>query len=96
MAALLAVDRRAELFGAVVTIADLALFSFPDHDADAVTIYQVWEILERDWPFELDPEASEAEYAVRVTARFHDGSVLKIAAGADCCDGSGCRQCRGY
>jgi len=96
MAALLAVDRRAELFGAAVTIAELALHSFLDHDGDAVTIYQVWEVLERDWSFEIDPDASEAEYAIGVTARFRDGSVLKIAARADCCDGAGCRHCRGY
>ena len=96
MAALLAVDRRAEQFGTAVTIADLALHSFPDHDGDAVTIYEVWEVLERDWSFELDRDACEAEYAIGVTARFRDGSVLRIAARADCCDGSGCRHCRGY
>lgn len=96
MGALLAVDRRAELFGAAVTIADLALHSFPDHDGDAVTIYDVWDRLERDWAHELDRAASEVEYAVGVTARFRDGSVLHVAARADCCDGSGCRHCRGY
>ena len=90
MAALLAVDRRAEQFGAAVTIADLALHSFPDHDGDAVTIYEVWEVLERDWSFELDRDVCEAEYAIGVTARFLDGSVLRIAARADCCDGAGC------
>ena len=53
-------------------------------------------MLERDWSFELDRDACEAEYAIGVTARFLDGSVLRIAARADCCDGSGCRYCRGY
>ncbi|KUR75289.1 hypothetical protein [Novosphingobium sp. Fuku2-ISO-50] len=96
MAALLAVDRRAELFGVAVTIADLALFSLPDHDGDEVTIYQVWDVLERDWSFKLDRDDGEAEYAIGATARFNDGSVLHIAARADCCDGSGCRHCRGY
>jgi len=96
MASILAVDRRAELFGAAVTIADLAVHAFPDHNGDVVTIYHVWQVLERDWAFEIDADASEAEYGIGVTARFRDGSVLKIAARANCCDGSGCRHGRGY
>ena len=96
MAGVLSVDRSAELFGATATIADLAVYSFPDHEGDAVTIYDVWAVLERDWSFELDRDASDAEYAIGVTAKFRDGSVLKIAARADCCVGLGCAHCRGY
>ncbi len=94
MAACLQVDRRGEKFGAAVTIADLAVNSFPDHSGVLANIYDVWEILERDWPFEIDSGASSMEYATGVFARFLDGSVLRISAWADCCDGSGCRHCR--
>ena len=94
MGAFLAVDRKAERFGAEVTIADLAVHSFPAHASDLVNIYEVWEVLERDWQYELDRAASETEYTVGVTARFRDGSVLHISAWADCCDGAGCRHCR--
>ena len=95
MAAFLAVDRRTEQFGAAVTIADLAVNSFPDHRCAFANIYEVWEALERDWRFELDHAGSSMEYATGVSARFRDGSVLHIAAWAACCDGSGCRYCRG-
>jgi len=95
MGAFLQVDRRAEIFGAAVTIADLAVHSFPGHCGDFVNIYQVWEVLEQDWPFELDVAACEMEYTVGVSARFRDGSKLHISAWADCCNGSGCRHCRG-
>ena len=94
MAAFLAVDRRTEQFGAAVTIADLAVNSFPDHQCAFANIYEVWEALERDWRFELDRSGSTMEYATGVSARFRDGSVLHIAAWAACCDGSGCRHCR--
>ena len=94
MGAFLAVDRKAERFGAAVTIADLAVHSFPEHFSDLVNVYEVWDVLERDWQFEFDRAASETEYAVGVTARFRDGSALHISAWADCCDGSGCRHCR--
>ena len=94
MAAFLAVDRRTEQFGAAVTIADLAVNSFPDHRCAFANIYEVWEALERDWRFELDHAGSSMEYATGVSARFRDGSVLHIAAWAACCDGSGCRYCR--
>lgn len=95
MSAYLQVDRRAEVFGSAVTIADLAAHSFPDHQCAFAHIYEVWEVLERDWAFELDRRASELEYATGVAAHFRDGSVLYIAAWADCCDGAGCRHCRG-
>ena len=95
MAAFLAVDRRAEQFGAAVTIADLAVNSFPEYQCAFANIYEVWEALERDWRFELDHAGSSMEYATGVSARFRDGSVLHIAAWAACCDGSGCRYCRG-
>lgn len=95
MGAFLTVDRRAEMFGAPVTIADLAVHSFPAHCGDFVNIYQVWAVLEQDWPFELDRAASEMEYTVGVSARFRDGSTLHISAWAGCCDGAGCRHCRG-
>lgn len=95
MTAFVEVDRRAEQFGAAVTIADLAVNSFPDHQCASASIYEVWEALERDWRFELDRTGSTMEYATGVSARFRDGSVLHIAAWADCCNGSGCRHCRG-
>jgi hypothetical protein len=93
MPANLQVDRRGEKFGAAVTIADLAVNSFPDHSGALANVYDVWEVLERDWPFEIDRCASSMEYATGVFARFLDGSVLTISAWADCCDGSGCRHC---
>lgn len=95
MAAFLEIDRRAEQFGAMVTISDLAANSFPEHRSAFANIYEVWEVLERDWPFELDRAGSSMEYATGVSARFRDGSVLHIGAWADCCDGTGCRHCRG-
>lgn len=91
----LVVDRAHEKFGAPVTIADLALHSFPDFNCQFSHIYEVWERLETDWRDELDRSASTMEYATGVSARFKDGSVLHISAWADCCDGSGCRHCRG-
>jgi len=39
MGVFLTVDRRAEILGAAVTIADLAVHSFPDHCGDFVSIY---------------------------------------------------------
>ena len=95
MAAFLQVDRRTEQFGAAVTIADLAVFSFPEHRSAFTNVYEVWEVLERDWRHELDRVHSAIEYATGVSARFRDGSTLHIAAWADCCDGEGCRHCRG-
>lgn len=91
----LVVDRAHERFGAEVTIADLARHSFPDFNCNLVHIYEVWERLEEDWRFELDRDASTLEYATGVSARFKDGSTLHISAWADCCDGFGCRHCRG-
>lgn len=91
----LVVDRANERFGAEVTIADLARHSFPDFNCNIVHIYEVWQRLEEDWRFELDRDASTLEYATGVSARFKDGSTLHISAWADCCDGSGCRHCRG-
>ncbi|MDE2563014.1 MAG: hypothetical protein KGL48_12285 [Sphingomonadales bacterium] len=93
MPACLQIDRRAEKFGSAVTIADLAAHSFPDHRSAFANIHDVWEVLERDWSFEIDRDKSEMEYATGVTAHFRDGSVLYIGALAGCCDGSGCRHC---
>lgn len=94
MSACLVVDRSAELFGSNVTIADLAVHSFPAFDSQSVHIYEVWDVLEPDWRDELDRSGSTMEYACRVSARFRDGSILHIGAWADCCNGSGCRHCR--
>lgn len=94
MSARLVVDRSAELFGSNVTIADLAAHSFPAFDSQSVHIYEVWDVLERDWRDELDRSGSTMEYALGVSARFRDGSILHIGAWADCCNGSGCRHCR--
>lgn len=80
MVAFVQVDRRNEMFGSTVTIADLAANSFPDHQCAFTHIYEVWEVLERDWAFELNHQASESEYATGVLAHFRDGS--------------GCRHCR--
>jgi len=93
MAARIVVDRTAELFGAAVTIADLALNSFVGLDSDRTHIYEVWDTLERDWRDELDRSGSSLEYATGVSARFNDGSVLHIGAWSDCCDGTVCRHC---
>lgn len=93
MPAFVHVDRSAEHFGAAVTIADLAVHSFPRHECAFANIHEVWEVLERDWPCELDRAGSTTEYATGVSARFKDGSVLHVAAWAACCEGSGCRHC---
>lgn len=95
MSARLVVDRRGELFGAAVTIADLAVHSFNDLVSEQAHIYDVWAVLERDWRDELDRSASEMEYATGVAAHFRDGSILHVGAWADCCDATGCRHCRG-
>ena len=94
MTSRLVVDNSVEIFGAKVSIADLAVHSFPRLDSRSATIYAVWAVLERDWRDELDHAASEMEYTCGVTARFRDGSILHIGAWADCCDGTGCRHCR--
>lgn len=95
MSARLVVDRSSGHFGSNVTIADLAIHSFPGLESHGAHIYEVWEVLERDWCEELDRSGSSMEYCTGVSARFRDGSVLHIGAWADCCDGSGCRHCRG-
>lgn len=95
MSAHLIVDRAQEKFGADITIADLAMHSFPDFNGNQAHIYEVWEKLEEDWPLELDRTGSILEPATGVAARFSDGSILYISAWAECCDGSGCRYCRG-
>jgi hypothetical protein len=87
-------DNSGNTMGGKVTIADLAQFSFNDRDSQTMNIYQADEILRRDWRDEL--AAVEMEYALGVSATFKDGTKLHVAAWADCCDGSGCKHCRGY
>lgn len=85
------VNTSAEKFGAAVTIAHLAQFSFEGWSSDALTCYQAADILERDWNFEI--EELEMEYLTGVQVSFKDGSRLSVGTWADCCDGSGCKQC---
>jgi hypothetical protein len=77
MAAFLAVDRRTEQFGAAVTIADLAVNSFPDHQCAFANIYEVWEALERDWRRIIDAGASwdHPGYKAHVTFTMGDLEV---------------------
>jgi hypothetical protein len=89
----LTVDNSAEIFGANVSIADLAQFSFNGEDSDKLHIYRADQILARDWRDELVDV--DMEYLLSVRAKFKDGSALNVSAWADCCDGDGCRYCRG-
>jgi hypothetical protein len=89
----LSVDTSEEIFGDKVSIAHLAQFTFTGVESDDLTIYRADELLQRDWRWEI--ASVEMEYALGVTAVFKDGSKLSVSAWADCCDGSGCRQCSG-
>lgn len=77
------IDTSAERFGAAVTIAHLAQFSFEGEDSDALHIYRADQIIARDWPFEV--EEIDMEYAMGVRAMFKDGSALFVGASGDCC-----------
>lgn len=87
-------DNSGNTMGGNTTIADLAQFSFNGRDSQDMNIYQADEILRRDWRFELADV--QMEYALGVSATFKDGTILHVAAWADCCDGSGCKHCRGH
>ncbi|MFY9350648.1 MAG: hypothetical protein WBL20_17140 [Sphingobium sp.] len=87
-------DNSGNTMGGRTTLADLAQFSFNDRDSQTMNIYQADDILRRDWRDELVDV--EMEYALGVSATFKDGTKLHVAAWADCCDGSGCKHCRGY
>lgn len=80
----MSVDNRAEIFGDITSIADLAQFSFTSEDSQALHIYRAEEILRADWRDEIVDV--EMEYALGITATFKDGSKLNVAAWADCCD----------
>lgn len=86
-------DNSGNTMGGKVTLADLATFSFNDCDSQTMDIYHADAILRRDWPFELADV--QMEYALGVSATFKDGTILHVAAWADCCDGSGCKHCQG-
>lgn len=88
------VDMKGEKFGAAVSIAHLAANGFADWDAQTRHIYDADEMISREWKWELERPV-EMEYATGVTATFKDGSILRVAAWGDCCEGqgSGCRHC---
>lgn len=77
------IDMSGERFGAQVSIAHLAQHSFHSVTSDDVNIYQVDQILTREWKWDI--ETVEMEYLTGVTAIFKDGSKLNVAAWADCC-----------
>lgn len=88
----LSVDRTAEIFGDLTSIADLAQFSFTGEDSQKLDIYRVDEILQADWRDEI--RDMEMEYALGVITTFKDGSKLNVAAWADCCDRTSyCSHC---
>lgn len=88
------VDTRHEKFGSKITIAHLASNGFTDLDSNQLHIYQVADMLTRDWRDEI-AEPVEMEYLTGVTAMFADGSKLSIGAWADCCDDKRCKHCLG-
>lgn len=88
------IDNSAEIFGARVSIADLAQFSFNGLHSDALTVYEAGAILDRDWRWEMVPNTMSLENGLGTSVRFKDGSALSVSAWADCCDGNGyCPQC---
>lgn len=87
----ISIDNSSERFGAKTTIADIAQHSFASHSSDALSIYRADAIVQRDWRDEI--EAVEMEYLLGINVTFKDGSKLSVAAWADCCDGTGCRDC---
>jgi hypothetical protein len=60
-----------------------------------VHIYEAGKGLRRTGASNSTATLGTLEYATGVSARFKDGSTLHISAWANCCDGSGCRHCRG-
>lgn len=87
------VNNSNEIFGAAVSIADLARNSFPEWDADAMNVYQADARLQRDWRDEID--TMEMEYLTGVSVEFKDGSLLRVSAWASCCDHGNCKWCGG-
>lgn len=72
------IDTSSEKFGAAVTIAHLARFSFNGQNSDDMDIYFAAGLLERDWKFELVDY--DYEYGMGVHAEFKDGSKLNVSA----------------
>lgn len=72
------VDLSAEKFGAPVSIAHLAVFSFNGVSSDRLSIQAAADTFERDWRFEL--ESYELEYGIFCEAVFRDGSKLAVSA----------------
>lgn len=87
------VNNSDEIFGDATSIADLAQHSFADWDANHRNIYQADQRLHRDWRDELAD--IDMEYLTGVTARFKDGSVLRVSAWSGCCDHGNCKWCGG-
>lgn len=75
------IDTSEEKFGAKVTIAHLAVFSFAHLDSDTLDIYTAQRISERDWKWEL--ESWDYEYLTSHGMVFKDGSRLFVSAWAD-------------
>jgi hypothetical protein len=75
------IDVSEETFGAKVTIAHLAVFSFFHLDSDTLDIYTAQRISNRDWKWEL--EDWDYEYLTSHGMVFKDGSKLFVSAWAD-------------
>ncbi len=75
------IDNSKEQFGANVSLADLAQFSFKDMSSERLNIYRAAEILMSDWRWEVD--TFDYEYGLGMSAYFKDGSAIHVAAPAD-------------
>ena len=70
------VDTSAERFGAKVTIAHLARYSFGQKGGTDLTAYGAIAILRHDWRDELESIIAEDRKAVN--ALFRDGAELRV------------------
>lgn len=73
----ISIDTTGEIYGATVTIADLAQYTpILSRDSDCLTIYEVEEAMSREWPWEI--ETWNYEYLTGYSAKFKDGSVTTL------------------
>lgn len=78
------VDNSGEIFGSKCSIADLAQY-FPiarDNHSRDLNVYEVAAAYEREYKHEL--RESVMEYPTGCGFYFRDGSVLHVAAWAEC------------
>lgn len=73
----ISIDTTGEIYGATVTIADLAQYTpILSRDSDCLTIYEVEEAMSREWQWEI--ETWNYEYLTGYSAKFKDGSVTTL------------------